>query len=193
MSTWGKCDYDLIFGFWQDYDFHKGPSEYEDILQCNNLPSSQTPRGHQSPAAFLIMASGLDKVWVALSFYEWELLPLCHSLLQALSLCIFIFLWFFCLFLASLCVCVHALLLVCFSTVHCYIYTLISIHPHIKFIYFCSWFQHGIDSNQPYPYSHLDIAGSSGPFPGIPTGSPILAFAAQYVLPRLPWKAADMD
>ncbi|PVD31088.1 hypothetical protein C0Q70_10366 [Pomacea canaliculata] len=90
----------------EDYDFHKGPSEYEDILQCNNLPSSQTPRGHQSPAAFLIMASGLDK--------------------------------------------------------------------------------HGIDSDQPYPYSHLDIAGSSGPFPGIPTGSPILAFAAQYVLPRLP-------
>lgn len=97
-----------------------------------------------------------------------------------------VFFWF-------LCVCVHALLLVCFSTVHCYIYTLTSIHPHIKFIYFCAWFQHGIDSDQPYPYSHLDIAGSSGPFPGIPTGSPILAFAAQYVLPRLPWKAADMD
>lgn len=46
----------------EDYDFHKGKSEYEDILQCNNLASSATPRGHQTPAAFLIMASGLDKV-----------------------------------------------------------------------------------------------------------------------------------
>ncbi|TNM89407.1 hypothetical protein fugu_003641 [Takifugu bimaculatus] len=47
----------------EDYEFHKGKSEYEDILQCNNLPSSATPRGHQTPAAFLIMASGLDKHW----------------------------------------------------------------------------------------------------------------------------------
>lgn len=46
----------------EDYDFHKGKSEYEDILQCNNLPSSATARGHQTPAAFLIMTSGLDKV-----------------------------------------------------------------------------------------------------------------------------------
>lgn len=46
----------------EDYEFHKGKSEYEEILQSNNLPSSATPRGHQTPAAFLIMASGLDKV-----------------------------------------------------------------------------------------------------------------------------------
>ena len=46
----------------QDYEFHKGKSEYEDILQANNLPSTATARGHQSPAAFLIMASGLDGV-----------------------------------------------------------------------------------------------------------------------------------
>merc|ERR1719334_84644 len=45
----------------EDYDFHKGKSEYEDVLQCNNAPSSRTARGHQSPAAFMIMASGLDK------------------------------------------------------------------------------------------------------------------------------------
>ncbi|XP_076587257.1 putative aminopeptidase W07G4.4 [Chaetodon auriga] len=87
----------------EDYEFHKGKSEYEDILQCNNLPSSATPRGHQTPAAFLIMASGLDK--------------------------------------------------------------------------------HGVDSDKPLPYSHIDIAGSSGPFPGIPTGAPILAMATNYVLP----------
>ena len=39
-----------------------GKSEYEDVLQANNLPSSRTARGHQAPAAFIIMASGLDKV-----------------------------------------------------------------------------------------------------------------------------------
>lgn len=86
----------------EDYEFHKGKSEYEDILQCNNLPSSATPRGHQTPAAFLIMASGLDK--------------------------------------------------------------------------------HGVDSESPLPYSHVDIAGSSGPFPGVPTGAPILAMATNYIL-----------
>ncbi|KAL8602889.1 hypothetical protein ACOMHN_026849 [Nucella lapillus] len=89
----------------EDYEFHKGKSEYEDILQSNNQPSTATARGHQTPSAFLIMASGLDK--------------------------------------------------------------------------------HGIDSDKPYPYSHLDIAGSSGPFPGVPTGAPIVAMAARYVLPRL--------
>uniref|UniRef100_A0A3Q3WPM1 Cytosol aminopeptidase domain-containing protein n=1 Tax=Mola mola TaxID=94237 RepID=A0A3Q3WPM1_MOLML len=86
----------------EDYEFHKGKSEYEDILQCNNLPSSATPRGHQTPAAFLIMASGLDK--------------------------------------------------------------------------------HGVDSDTPLPYSHIDIAGSSGPFPGVPTGAPVLAMATNYIL-----------
>ncbi|XP_029961398.1 putative aminopeptidase W07G4.4 [Salarias fasciatus] len=86
----------------EDYEFHKGKSEYEDILQCNNLPSSATPRGHQTPAAFLIMTSGLDK--------------------------------------------------------------------------------HGVDSGTPLPYSHIDIAGSSGPFPGVPTGAPILAMATNYNL-----------
>ncbi|XP_026851418.2 putative aminopeptidase W07G4.4 [Electrophorus electricus] len=86
----------------EDYDFHKGKSEYEELLQSNNLPSSATPRGHQSPAAFLIMASGLDK--------------------------------------------------------------------------------HGLDSAQPLSYSHIDIAGSSGPFPGVPTGAPLLAMATKYIL-----------
>lgn len=87
-----------------DYDFHRGKSEYEDVLQCNNAPSSATARGHQTPAAFLIEASGLEK--------------------------------------------------------------------------------HGKDSDKPLPYSHLDIAGSSGPFPGVPTGAPIVAMAARFVFPR---------
>ncbi|CRL05934.1 CLUMA_CG019082, isoform A [Clunio marinus] len=44
----------------EDFTFHRSKAYGEDLLQCNNLPSSRTPRGHQTPAAFLIMASGLD-------------------------------------------------------------------------------------------------------------------------------------
>lgn len=84
----------------EDYAFHRGKSEYEDVLQSNNLPSSRTPRGHQTPAAFLILASGLDK--------------------------------------------------------------------------------HGKDSKAPLQYCHVDIAASSGPFPGVPTGAPVLAFARAF-------------
>ncbi len=46
----------------EDYKMVEGPSEYEDLLQCNNLPSSGTSRGHQFPGAFLIEGSGLEKV-----------------------------------------------------------------------------------------------------------------------------------
>lgn len=45
----------------EDFAFHRAKVYGEDLLQCNNLPSSRTPRGHQTPAAFLIMSSGLDK------------------------------------------------------------------------------------------------------------------------------------
>ncbi|EUB63494.1 Putative aminopeptidase W07G4.4 [Echinococcus granulosus] len=45
----------------EDFEMCKGHTEYEDLLQCNNLPSSATPRGHQFPAAFMILASGLEK------------------------------------------------------------------------------------------------------------------------------------
>ena len=48
----------------QDYEFHAGKSEYEDVLQAGNSPSTMTNRGHQGPGAFLVMASGLDKVRV---------------------------------------------------------------------------------------------------------------------------------
>lgn len=44
-----------------DFKFNRSKGYGEDLLQCNNLPSSRTPRGHQIPAAFLIVASGLDK------------------------------------------------------------------------------------------------------------------------------------
>jgi len=88
----------------EDYNNHRGKSEYEDVLQSGGKPSTVTDRGHQTPAAFLIMASGLDK--------------------------------------------------------------------------------HGSDSEHPLPFSHVDIAGSSGPFPGIPTGAPIVAMAHAFVLNR---------
>lgn len=42
--------------------FRAGKFEGEDVLQANNQPSSRTPRGHQNPAGFLVLASGLDKV-----------------------------------------------------------------------------------------------------------------------------------
>jgi len=84
----------------EDYAFHRGKSEYEDVLQCNNAPSSRTPRGHQTPAAFMVLAAGLDK--------------------------------------------------------------------------------HGLDSKAPLKYTHVDIAAASGPFPGVPTGAPILAFAKTF-------------
>lgn len=79
----------------EDFNFIAGRNEYEDVLQCNNEPSTQTSRGHQFPAAFLMRASGLDK--------------------------------------------------------------------------------HGLDSKHPLKYSHMDIAGSAGPYPGIPTGAPMIA------------------
>ncbi|XP_070502807.1 putative aminopeptidase W07G4.4 [Chironomus tepperi] len=45
----------------EDFEFNRSKGYGEDLLQCNNAPSSRTPRGHQIPAAFLIVASGLDK------------------------------------------------------------------------------------------------------------------------------------
>ncbi|XP_059610477.1 putative aminopeptidase W07G4.4 [Phlebotomus argentipes] len=45
----------------EDFRFHSGKVKGEDVMQANNLPSSRTPRGHQGPAAFMILATGLDK------------------------------------------------------------------------------------------------------------------------------------
>ncbi|XP_055633218.1 putative aminopeptidase W07G4.4 [Toxorhynchites rutilus septentrionalis] len=85
----------------EDFDFHCGKCYGEDVLQANNLPSSRTVRGHQSPAAFMILSTGLDK--------------------------------------------------------------------------------HGLKSDRPIKYSHLDIAGSAGDIPDPPTGAPILALARTHL------------
>lgn len=46
----------------EDWDFNVDKSgEFVSILQCNNQPSSRTPRGHQMPGAFMQQVSGLDK------------------------------------------------------------------------------------------------------------------------------------
>lgn len=44
----------------EDWDFVRPRSKADDVLSCNNEPSSRTTRGHQFPAAFLNIASGLD-------------------------------------------------------------------------------------------------------------------------------------
>lgn len=44
----------------EDYDFIRPRTQADDVLQCNNAPSTMTDRGHQFPAAFLLRASGLD-------------------------------------------------------------------------------------------------------------------------------------
>ena len=45
----------------EDFDRVQPRSRADDVLSCNNAPSSQTPRGHQFPMAFLAIASGLSR------------------------------------------------------------------------------------------------------------------------------------
>ena len=50
----------------EDWDFVKDKSgEFVSVLQCNNAPSSRTPRGHQFPAAFMMTVAGLDQHMLA--------------------------------------------------------------------------------------------------------------------------------
>ncbi|ORX70737.1 Zn-dependent exopeptidase [Linderina pennispora] len=44
-----------------DHQFIASKTDREDVYQSNCNPSTQTDRGHQYPAAFIIKASGLDK------------------------------------------------------------------------------------------------------------------------------------
>jgi leucyl aminopeptidase len=45
----------------EDFAFIAPRSSAEDVLSANTLPSALTARGHQYPAAFVTVASGLDK------------------------------------------------------------------------------------------------------------------------------------
>lgn len=42
-----------------DFDFVRPRTRADQVLSCNNAASSATPRGHQFPMAFLILAAGL--------------------------------------------------------------------------------------------------------------------------------------
>lgn len=57
----------------EDFLTHQGRAEGDDILQALNQPSSKIQRGHQGPAAFLIKASGLDKVSHTCYYYYLSL------------------------------------------------------------------------------------------------------------------------
>lgn len=48
-----------------DYDFVKPVGGREDVIQCNTAPSTMTSRGHQFPAAFMAIASGVEGTDVA--------------------------------------------------------------------------------------------------------------------------------
>merc|ERR1712083_83747 len=52
VSNIRREDYKMIFD---------DSKEFVDVIQCNNAPSTRTPRGHQFPAAFMHHVSGLDK------------------------------------------------------------------------------------------------------------------------------------
>lgn len=86
----------------EDFIYHTGKDEQSDIYQAAPGPSTRSQRGHQGPAAFLLMTSGMR--------------------------------------------------------------------------------EHGSHAELQLPYCHLDIAGSSGPFPGLATGSPIVGLLKHYNL-----------
>jgi leucyl aminopeptidase len=44
----------------EDFDFIKPRTKADDVMSCNNGPSSRTIRGHQFPAVFLAIAAGLE-------------------------------------------------------------------------------------------------------------------------------------
>merc|ERR1739842_227045 len=50
VSNIRREDYKMIFD---------DSKEFVDVVQCNNAPSTRTPRGHQFPAAFMLKVSGM--------------------------------------------------------------------------------------------------------------------------------------
>lgn len=46
----------------EDFVKHAGRCDGDDAHQSGGLPSVKSQRGHQGPTAFLMIASGLDKV-----------------------------------------------------------------------------------------------------------------------------------
>merc|ERR1711997_542733 len=50
---------DLYGDMFEVSTIRKEDYEFVDVLQCNNAPSTRTPRGHQFPAAFMLKVSGM--------------------------------------------------------------------------------------------------------------------------------------
>ncbi|KAK0418847.1 hypothetical protein QR680_013805 [Steinernema hermaphroditum] len=88
----------------EDFKFHLAESPSADLRQGNTIPSTQTLRGHHTPAAFLQMASRID--------------------------------------------------------------------------------EHGLDSDKPLKYSHLDIGSAMGDMPDVTFPNPLVALVAHHVIPR---------
>jgi leucyl aminopeptidase len=59
-EAWGD-PFDLSRLRREDWSFVAPKSKADDVLSCNNAPSSGTARGHQFPMAFLAIASGLHR------------------------------------------------------------------------------------------------------------------------------------
>ena len=51
--------------------------EFVDIIQCNNAPSTRTPRGHQFPAAFMHHVSDIKFRWICGDYYKNVLIIYC--------------------------------------------------------------------------------------------------------------------
>ena len=59
-EKWGDpCEQSLLRP--EDFQFIKPRTKADDVLSSNNAPSVSTVRGHQFPAAFLIVSAGLDQ------------------------------------------------------------------------------------------------------------------------------------
>ena len=56
----------------EDFALHKGKHEGDDVIQSRPKSGGSGERGHQGPTAFLIMASGLDKVFTIFFFLQIE-------------------------------------------------------------------------------------------------------------------------
>ena len=59
-DAWGDT-FEISRSRREDFEFIAPRSKADDVLSCNNKPSSATPRGHQFPMAFLVVASGLSE------------------------------------------------------------------------------------------------------------------------------------
>ena len=61
-SKYGSVYQIVIFKIYKFWLVQDKSGEFVSVLQCNNAPSSRTPRGHQFPAAFMMQVNSLPKL-----------------------------------------------------------------------------------------------------------------------------------